>query len=118
MRVHNFYLPSISGPVAGDPFPSAAGGLPAVTPEFFDEVCPTRTVIDRDKISGALGDASAATILQAWLDALERTEDRCVEIQDHTPQIFDFWYALSLPVLPSLSVCLAGSNLPWEKVIR
>jgi hypothetical protein len=42
-----------------------------------------------------LGDASAATIFQAWLDKLERTEDRCVEIKDHTPQIFDFWYVLS-----------------------
>jgi hypothetical protein len=91
----------VSGPVAGDPFPSSADGTPAVIPEFFDQVCPTRTVIDRDKINGALGGASAATILQAWLDELERTEDRCVEIKDNTPQIFDFWYALSHP-LPSL----------------
>jgi len=111
-------FPSISGPVAGDPFPSSAGGSPAVIPEFFDEVCPTRTVIDRDKISGALGGASAATILQAWLDALERTEDRCVEIMDHTPQIFDFWYALS-PSSLLFYVCLTGSDLSaWEKVIR
>ena len=86
--------PSILGPVAGDPFPSSAGGSPAVIPEFFDKVCSTRTIIDRDKINGALGGASAATILAAWLDELERTEDRCVEIKDYSPQIFDFWYVL------------------------
>lgn len=96
-----FISPSISGPIAGDPFPSSAGASPAVIPEFFDQVCPTRTVIDRDEISRTLGDASAATILQAWLDKLDRTEDRCVEIKEHTPQIFDFWYALShLALLP------------------
>ena len=103
--------------MAGDPFPPSAGGTPAVIPEFFDEVCPTRTVIDRDKISGALGGASAATILQAWVEELERIEDRCVEIKDHTPQIFDFWYALTPTLL--FSVCLAGSDLPGlKKVIR
>ena len=97
--------PSILGPVAGDPFPSSTGGSPpAVIPEFFDEVCPTRTIIDRDKINGALGGASAATILQAWLDELERTEDRCVEIKDHTSQIFDFWYVL----FPSPALRLLG----------
>jgi hypothetical protein len=100
--------PFVSGPVAGDPFPSSAGGSPAVIPEYFDKVCPTRTVIDRDEISRELGEASAATILQAWLDKLERTEDRCVEIKDHTPQIFDFWYVLSCPALPYLFRLLAG----------
>jgi hypothetical protein len=108
VRVHNFYLILHSGPIAGDPFPPSTGGLPAVIPEFFDQVCPTRTVIDREKISGALGGASAATIVQAWLDELERTEDRCVEIKANTPQIFDFWYALSHPTLPSLFRLLSG----------
>jgi hypothetical protein len=93
--------------MAGDPFPPSTGGSPAVIPEFFDQVCQTRTVIDRDTISSALGGASAATILQAWLDELERTEDRCVEIKENTPQIFDFWYALS-PTHPSLFRLLGG----------
>lgn len=96
---------SLAGPMAGGPFPPSSGGSPAVIPEFFDRVCPNPTVIDRDTISGALGDASAATIFQAWLDGLERIEDRCVEIKANTPQIFDFWYALALLFL----VCLAGS---------
>ena len=33
-------------------------------------------------------------MLQAWLDKLERTADRCVEIKAHTLQIFDFWCVL------------------------
>ena len=88
------FIPPVSGPLAGDPFPSSAGGSPAVIPEFFDKVCPTRTVIDRNEVSRSLEDASAAEILQAWLDKLERTEDRCVEIKENTPQIFDYLYAL------------------------
>ena len=88
-------FPSVSGPIAGDPFPPSSGGSPAVIPEFFDEVCPNRTIIDRDKVNGALERASAATIIRAWLDELERTEDRCVEIKDYSPQIFDFWYDIS-----------------------
>ncbi|KAF8496238.1 hypothetical protein F5888DRAFT_1794754 [Russula emetica] len=111
----------LSGPVAGDPFPSSAGGSPAVIPEFFDEVCPTRTVIDRDKINGALGGASAATILQAWLDELERTEDRCVEIKDHTPQIFDFWLfgdsRRLLDIWPSLSTSPILTHFSWSPLI-
>jgi hypothetical protein len=34
-------------------------------------------------------------MLQAWLDKLERTEDRCVEIKAHTLQVFDFWCVLA-----------------------
>jgi hypothetical protein len=86
---------SAPGPIAGGPFPPSAGGSPAVIPEYFDEVCPNRTIIDRNEVNSALGDASAATILQAWLDKLERTEDRCVEIEGDSPQIFDLWYVLS-----------------------
>lgn len=64
--------------------------------EYFKEVCPNPTVIDPEEIKGALRDASAANLIQAWLDKLERTEDRCVEIKAHTMQVFDFWCVLAL----------------------
>ena len=70
----------------------------------FDKVCLNRTIIDLNEVNGPLGDASAAAILQAWVDKLERTEDRCVEIKDHTPQIFNVWYVLSLCSLFSSSI--------------
>jgi hypothetical protein len=82
-------LLSNPGPAAGDPFPQSTNAPPAVTPKFFDEVCPNRTVIDCQEINGMLSNASAATILQAWVDKLEQTEDRCVEVKEHSGQIFD-----------------------------
>jgi len=98
------------GPIAGDPFPSSAASPPAVIPEFFNEVCPTRTVIDREAFNAPLSGASAATVLQAWVNLLERTEDRCVEVKEYSGQIFDFWCVKS----PSL---LSESNLIGVKVI-
>jgi hypothetical protein len=78
------------GPAAGDPFPPSADAAPGVIPDFFNKVCPNRTIIDGKEVTGALSDASAATILQAWIDKLERTEDRCVEISEFSGQIFDY----------------------------
>jgi hypothetical protein len=43
------------------------------------------TIIDPNEVNGPLGDASTAAILQARVDKLEQTKDRCVEIKDHTP---------------------------------
>jgi hypothetical protein len=92
---HSSFLLRISGPVAGDPFPPSADTPPAVVPEFFNQVCPNRTVIDSREVNNALSDASAATLLQAWVDKLEQTEDRCIEIEEHSGQIFDLWCVIS-----------------------
>ena len=78
------------GPIAGDPFPSPAAVPPAVIPEFFNEVCPNPTIIDQEPIGAPLSDASAATIVQAWFDLLDRTEDRCIEVKEYSGQIFHF----------------------------
>ncbi|KAI0277581.1 hypothetical protein BGY98DRAFT_979166 [Russula aff. rugulosa BPL654] len=106
----------------GDFSKFADNKIPARVPlTALVSVCPTRTVIDRDKISGALGGASAATILQAWLEELERIEDRCVEIKDHTPQIFDFWLfgdsRRLLDIWPSLSTSPLLTHFSWSPLI-
>jgi hypothetical protein len=75
--------------MAGDPFPPSAAAPPAVIPEFFDKVCPNPTIIDRDAFD-ALSGGSAAGIFQAWLDLLERTEDRCIEVKEYSGQIFNY----------------------------
>jgi len=74
--------------------------------EYFKEVCPNPTVIDPDEVKDPLRGASAANLVQAWINKLERTEDRCVEIKAHTMQVFDFWCVLALAP-PS-------QNLIWE----
>jgi hypothetical protein len=63
---------------------------PAVVPEFFKEVCANRTIIDCKEMNAALLDAPATTIVQTWINKLERTEDRCVEVREHSGQIIDF----------------------------
>jgi len=93
-------LPVTPGPVAGDPFPSVFSATPAVTVDFFKEVCPNPTVIDPNVISSVLLDHTAANIVQAMLDKLERTEDRCVEpveVKASARPIFDYMCVLVLP---------------------
>jgi hypothetical protein len=76
--------------MAGDPFPPSAAAPPAVIPEFFNDVCPNPTIIDRKAFYAPLSDASAATIFQTWIDLLERTDDRCIEVKEYSGQIFDY----------------------------
>ena len=88
------YSPSrthIAGPMAGAPFAPPAPVPPAVIPAFFHKVCETKTVINPSEVNGQIPDASAATLVQAWVDKLNQVDDRCVEIEAKTQQIFDFW---------------------------
>ena len=99
--LHNMRSRLISpnlGPAAGDPFPASADDTPpAVIPEFFNQVCPNPTIIDRDGVNGQLPGASAATLLQAWVNELQRLEDRCLEFRAGSWQVFDLWCAPSSP---------------------
>jgi hypothetical protein len=99
-----------SGPIAGDPFPPSSTGQPAVMVEFYKKVCPNPTIIDPYGIKDVLREASAATVLQAWLDKLERTEDRCAEITVHMMQIFDFWCVLLCPRPFLVLICGSGGG--------
>jgi len=92
--------------MAGDPFPPSVNIPPAITPEFFKQLCPNPTIIGREEVNGPLPGASAATIFQTWLDKLEQIEDRCVEIRTDTWPVFDFW-CVFLP-----SPCSAGAHSP------
>ncbi|KAI0289291.1 hypothetical protein BC826DRAFT_1032735 [Russula brevipes] len=111
----------LSGPIAGDPFPSSTGGSPAVIPEFFNQVCPNPTIIDREEVNRALPDASAATIMQAWLHKLEQTDDRCIEIKEFSGQLFDFWLFGNskrlLDLWPSLVTSPILTHFSWSPLI-
>ncbi|KAI0270422.1 hypothetical protein BC834DRAFT_967221 [Gloeopeniophorella convolvens] len=111
----------VVGPIAGDPFPAHTGMPPAVNVEFFNEVCPNRTVIDKAEVNDALSDASASTILQAWLDKLERVDDRCIEIKEYSGQIFDFWLfgdsRRLLDIWPSISSSPILTHWAWSPLL-
>ncbi|KAI0270425.1 hypothetical protein BC834DRAFT_818943 [Gloeopeniophorella convolvens] len=112
----------LAGPMAGHPFPPYARAAPAVLPEFFEEVCPNRTVLDREVVNGALpSDASAATLMNAWVNKLNSIGDRCVEIQASSQQIFDLWLfgdsSRMLDIWPSLSNSPILTHFAWSPLI-
>ncbi|KZV76430.1 hypothetical protein PENSPDRAFT_622757 [Peniophora sp. CONT] len=83
----------VAGPMAGGEYPVGDYRPPAVTTEFFEEVCPHPTVLSVDAIRSeySIGWDSAATMFEKYTTALNKVEDNCVELQDETGQIFDFW---------------------------
>ncbi|KAH9958798.1 hypothetical protein BGW80DRAFT_1564856 [Lactifluus volemus] len=110
----------LSGRVVGDPFPSSMDAPPAVVPEFYD-VCPNPTIIDSTEINGGLSEPSAATTLQAWIDKLEKTEDRCVEIKEHQgrssiygPEMLIETSKRLLDIWPSLDTSPILTHFSWS----
>ena len=80
-----------AGPIVGGEFPSDDVAPRSVTPEYFYEVCPNRTIIGSYTVNDALVDPSAETLVQAWADKM--AHHRCVEIEQSPPEIFDEQYA-------------------------
>ncbi|KAH9926412.1 uncharacterized protein B0H18DRAFT_1085010 [Fomitopsis serialis] len=98
-RIPNTAL--IRGSSVGDPFPPGDNASLAVVKEYFDKVCPEPTVISSDEVGRTLaGDASAQTVLEAWVAKLRQMDDhRCIEIERDTLQIFSIWIFGSSRVL-------------------
>ncbi|KAI0270423.1 hypothetical protein BC834DRAFT_967222 [Gloeopeniophorella convolvens] len=111
----------ITGPMAGDPFPTSAGMPPAVIPQFFDEVCPNRTILDSAVVNGPLAWASGATLMDAWIAKLNSVEDRCVEIAPTAPHIFDYLLfgdsRRLLDIWPALSKSPIVTHFAWSPLI-
>jgi hypothetical protein len=107
---------TFQAPSPGTHFRHPPLALPRSFPSFFYEVCSNHTIIDPNKVNGPLGEASATAILQAWVDKLEWTEDRCVEIKDYTPLDFQCLVG-SLTLFSFLFlICPASSDLlGWGK---
>jgi len=111
----------ISGPIAGDPFPPSADTPPSINAEFFTKVCPNPTIINRDQVNSLLPGASAASLVQAWVDKLEQIEDRCVEIQHDVWPVFDLWMVGDstrlLDIWPSLSISPILTQFSWSPLV-
>lgn len=111
----------LSGPMAGAPFAPPAPVPPAVIPAFFHNVCETKTVINPSEVNGQIPDASAATLVQAWVDKLNQVDNRCVEIEAKTQQIFDFWLfgdsKRLLDIWPSFSKSPILTQFAWSPLI-
>ncbi|KAI0674359.1 hypothetical protein C8Q78DRAFT_589150 [Trametes maxima] len=77
----------IRGPIVGGPFPSTDRTPRAVTPEYFYEVCPNRTIIGSYTIRDQFADPSAGTLIRAWSERM--APHQCVEVESSPPEVFD-----------------------------
>jgi hypothetical protein len=75
----------VQAPLAGETFPLSSDA----PPEFSKELCANQ-VIHCKEVNATLSDAPTTTVVQAWVYPLERMDDRYVEINEHSRQIFDF----------------------------
>lgn len=68
---------------------------PAVSWEFFDQVCPNPARIDVDPNSGPLAWASARTISNHYAEQIRNIDNHCVEfVSKHDKPIFDYMYVV------------------------
>ncbi|KAI0308536.1 hypothetical protein OF83DRAFT_1288934 [Amylostereum chailletii] len=84
-------ISSYLGPIAGGPFPESHVHPPAVTTEFFEQVCPHPTIVDVAQTQGDLQWASASNIMSGFSDALRKIDDNCIELKRDSGQVFNFW---------------------------
>ncbi|KAH9830479.1 uncharacterized protein C8Q71DRAFT_367854 [Rhodofomes roseus] len=120
-RIPNTAL--IRGPAVGDPFPPGDNASLAVVKEYFDKVCPEPTVISSDVVGKTLdGDASAQTVLEAWVAKLRAMDDHpCIEIERDTQQIFSIWIFGStrvLDIFPGFAKSPIMTLFRWSPLIE
>ncbi|KZT63934.1 hypothetical protein DAEQUDRAFT_679527 [Daedalea quercina L-15889] len=113
----------IRGPTVGDPFPPEDDAPLAVVKEYFDKVCPEPMVISGDVLGQTLaGDASAQTVLEAWVAKLHEMDDhRCIEIERDTQQIFTIWIFGSkrvLDIFPGFVKSPIMTQFRWSPLIE
>ncbi|OCH92998.1 hypothetical protein OBBRIDRAFT_790721 [Obba rivulosa] len=112
----------ISGPAVGGPFPADDPAPRAVAKEYWDAVCPEPTVISSDEVTRTLEvDASAETILEAWVARLNASEARCIEIARDSEQIFPIWVFGStrvLDIFPGLAASPILRDFAWSELVQ
>lgn len=85
----------ILGPSVGDPFPPGDPAPRSVIKEYWDQVCPSPTIISSDEVTYSIDkDASALTLFNNWVEKLNSVDDRCIEIDKNSGQIFSIWYVV------------------------
>ena len=74
-------LYSQSGPLAGGPFPQGDDVPRAVMKDYFNRVCPMPLVLDHQTLIFRLPwNYSAGALMDEWVELLNSTSERCVEI--------------------------------------
>ncbi|KAL6307767.1 hypothetical protein BKA93DRAFT_727030 [Sparassis latifolia] len=112
----------IQGPAAGGPFPRGDKAPRSVAKEYWDLVCPHPTIVSSDEITYAVDpEASAQTLMDKWVEKLTSMEDRCIEIDKKSGQMFSIWVFGSTRILdiwPTFSKSPIVTEFRWAPLIE
>ena len=89
----------LAGPIAGGPWADGDDSPRAVREDWWDKVCQPEDiqVIYTDDAKGPIHDVPGDEVLEHWVNLLNQSPKRCVEViagpsnGDMFPQTFDLW---------------------------
>ena len=64
----------------------------AISENQFRKLCPNATILLKEELAERLNGATVSQKLDIWVEKLSSMEDRCIEIPQETPQVFDYMY--------------------------
>ncbi|KXN87980.1 hypothetical protein AN958_07855 [Leucoagaricus sp. SymC.cos] len=115
----------LAGPIAGHPFPNttiAEMHPRAVSYRYFKQVCPDPYIINPHDVAKTIPkEPTAVQVLSAWAEKLRSMDDRCVEIQKDTVQVFDVWLLGSTrlhDIVPILTSSPLMKDFTWSPLVH
>ena len=83
----------LAGPSAGGEFAHGDNSPRSVGVDYFREVCPHPKIISADEVNGGIGikDPTAEQVMARWIEVLSTIDNRCVEVDRFSQQIFGYW---------------------------
>ncbi|TRM65456.1 hypothetical protein BD626DRAFT_488840 [Schizophyllum amplum] len=113
----------ISGPMVGGSLGSDSHHIPrAVSREYFYKACSEVKIIRSDEVKDTFHgrEPSAKELMDAWVAKIDSMEDRCIEIEKNSMQLFDIWLLGTervLDIWPELSVSPAVKHFGMSPLI-
>lgn len=115
----------VAGPITGHPYSKSQDARTkprSVSRHYYSQVCPHPYVLNSEEVQRTLPDgATALQVLEVWTEKLHSIEDRCVEIERDSPQLFDIWILGSSRVhdiLPSLRHSPVVREFAWSPLVH
>ncbi|EKM82198.1 hypothetical protein AGABI1DRAFT_105512 [Agaricus bisporus var. burnettii JB137-S8] len=115
----------VAGPIIGLPYTNSTTALThprAVSRRYYNHVCPKPYIIHSDEVKNTLtADPSALEMMNVWIEKLKNIEDRCVEIEIDTPQVFDIWLFGSTQlhdIVPTLLNSPIVKDFSWSPLVN
>ncbi|KAK2465485.1 hypothetical protein APHAL10511_002377 [Amanita phalloides] len=92
----------------------------AVSETYFRKICPNATILKREELANRLEGATVLQSMNIWSEKLSSMEDRCVEIPNGTPQVFNYLVFGSKDILAlwsTLSQSPIITQLGWSSLV-